>query len=61
MLTTGSKQELAERVADAQILGSIPECKMCGAGNIVFNSETGQYKCEGFTDGETKIDCGILY
>jgi len=54
---TGSKKELAERVADGEVLGSIPRCSECGGGHLRFNHITGEYRCPGYMDDDVYKFC----
>jgi hypothetical protein len=47
---TGSKTDLIHRVAEAQVLGILPKCPLCGEGFLAFAAESGRVMCRGFFD-----------
>ena len=47
---TGDKKTLVEKVADGEVLGSMPRCSKCGGGYLKWNNKKGQYWCNGYMD-----------
>jgi hypothetical protein len=48
---SAGKNVLAERIADAMLLGKIPKCPSCNGGRLRFNLLKGTYYCPGYIDG----------
>ena len=57
---TGTRAELAARVAEGRTLGKIPRCEICGLGRPVFNTDTGLYSCKGGFDDTDWRPCSFL-
>jgi hypothetical protein len=53
----GKKAELAEKCADGELLGRIPQCPSCGGGKLRFMWNVSLYKCPGFMDDEEFKNC----
>ena len=48
---SAGKNVLAERIADAMLLGKIPKCPNCYGGRLRYNIFDGTYYCPGYIDG----------
>lgn len=55
---SGTKQEIVERVAEAQVLGACPNCELCGA-HLRWNRDTGEYTCSGKYEDGVFIRCAF--
>ncbi|CAG9326201.1 unnamed protein product [Blepharisma stoltei] len=58
---SGSKYELADRVADGMVLGAIPKCPNCGGGRPKFDFMKGTYYCPGYRDDVDFVNCHKTY
>jgi hypothetical protein len=56
--TYGSRQILAERVAEGVMFGRIPPCNSCEMGKLRFDFKTGKYTCPGFYQNDDYVHCG---
>ncbi|CAG9319539.1 unnamed protein product [Blepharisma stoltei] len=58
---SGTKDELAERIADGVVLGAIPKCPSCGGGRPKFDFKKGTYYCAGYRDDVDFVNCHKKY
>lgn len=58
-ISSGVKGDLVNRVAQAKVLGCLPNCPVCGGGKLRFNIQTGEYRCPGYMDDTTFRYCGF--
>ncbi|KAL4465226.1 hypothetical protein ABPG74_001940 [Tetrahymena malaccensis] len=61
MTQNGNKAEIASRMADCQILGTLPNCTKCGGGRLRFNQQDGTYFCKGYMDDADFVNCSAKY
>ena len=59
--STGTKDELIEKIADGKVLGKIPRCTHCFGGRLRFDYKTGVYRCPGYRDDTDFHNCQKKY
>lgn len=59
--STGTKDELIEKIADGKAMGKIPRCPSCFGGRLRFDDKTGVYNCPGYRDDTDFHNCQKKY